>query len=387
MHAAPTVDRPASDDQARSSRRADRFAARAVLWDESTLPRVRECGAVGVMPGGGIAVRVSGAVADGTRRAGFAGLSTCGSTWACPCCSAKIATHRALELGAAVAQWHAWGGQVVMVTLTQRHHRGQALADLWDVNGYAWGKVTSGRGWKGDQASYGIAGWVRVVEVTHGAHGWHVHVHALLFLDAGMALDGFDPRGLGVSMFRRWRDALVRKDQDAPLKDSGGLDVRTVGRGDAVQLGDYFTKATYTSRTDESGVGFEVAAGSQKTARHGNRTPFAILADVVALGEVDDLALWHEWEAGSHGRRQLTWARGFRAQVLMTEAELSDQEVVDRDEGGEDAVCIPASGVRRLSALRAHGRVSDAAEADDDGTALRRLLDELGIDWRWPDER
>ena len=35
----------------------------------------------------------------------YAGLTTCGSIWACPVCSAKIRNTRALEISAATAAW------------------------------------------------------------------------------------------------------------------------------------------------------------------------------------------------------------------------------------------------------------------------------------------
>ncbi|WP_285250871.1 hypothetical protein [Pseudarthrobacter sp. fls2-241-R2A-168] len=49
-----------------------------------------------------MAVKLSGSGAD--KKAGFSGMATCGSTWACPVCSAKIAATRALDLAAADAQ-------------------------------------------------------------------------------------------------------------------------------------------------------------------------------------------------------------------------------------------------------------------------------------------
>ncbi len=380
MHAPSTVEPPPDTGKPdRQQRAADRYAARHTLWDESTLPRLRECGAVGVLPGGSVALKASGTVADGSRRGGFGGLSTCGSTWACPVCSAKIATHRAVELGAAVQSWQDQGGRVAMVTLTQRHDAGQALADLWDALGYAWGKVTSGRRWIAEQAEYGLDGWVRVVEATHGANGWHVHVHALLFLDSGDQAP--DVRHLGAQLFTRWAKALVRKGMRAPLAGSGGLDVRLVSAGDAGVLGDYFTKSTY--RVDAAGAGFEVAAGTMKRARMGNRTPFAILADVVTLGLADDLALWHEWEKGSHGRRQLTWSRGMRAKLLDV-AELTDQEVAELDQGGAVVALVTADGWRRLCALRLDGALKLALQLDDSGFAALWLLDANGIDWHSP---
>jgi len=56
---------------------------------------------VAITVGGSVAVRVSGGVG------GFAGLSTCGSVWACGVCNAKIMARRQLEIGAGVEGWEA----------------------------------------------------------------------------------------------------------------------------------------------------------------------------------------------------------------------------------------------------------------------------------------
>src|SRR5450830_1322733 len=83
----------------RSDLRKRRYLGREVNWGESRLKRCRDCGRVAITVGGSVAVRVSGGVG------GFAGLSTCGSVWACGVCNAKIMARRQLEIGAAVEVW------------------------------------------------------------------------------------------------------------------------------------------------------------------------------------------------------------------------------------------------------------------------------------------
>ncbi len=346
----------------RKSSRSDQFAARRALWVWSSLARVRSCGHHGVMPDGNVAIKVS-VTSDGSK-AGFAGLATCGSTWACPVCAQKIACRRAVDLAKAVAAWHVLGGRVLMVTLTMRHRRGQALADLWDALSFAWGRVTSGRGWVRDQALFGTViprivktgarkgqtvqetriGFARVVETTHGKNGWHVHVHALLFVRGDVAVESLP--SLADSMFSRWLPALVTKGLTAPAL-AHGVDVRLVGVGDALLLGDYFSKSVYTADK----AGWELAGGANKKAGNGNRTPFQILADVVAGGDADDLAIWWEWEKGSHNRKQLTWSAGLR-ELLALDAELTDEEIIEDDLGGDVVVTVSAeqwAGIRDMA--------------------------------------
>lgn len=343
---------PVKKTDSRLSRRSSVYSARRILWDLSSVSRVRVCGHHGILPDGNVAVKLSGTGTD--RRAGFAGIATCGSTWACPVCSQKIATVRAADLAGAVAAWHETNGRVLMLTLTMRHKKGQRLADLWDSLSHAWGKVTSGRGWVADQAHFGTViprtiktgkdkgqvrreqriGFARVVETTHGENGWHVHVHALLFVN-GSVTDK-DAAMLADSMFGRWVPALVSKGLTAPSL-AHGVDVKLVGVADALLLGDYFSKNTYTAEK----AGWEVAGGSGKKAGYGNRTPFQILADVVKDGDADDLALWWEWEKASHGRRQLTWSAGLR-DFLALGTEKTDEEITEEELGGDVVLTLDA---------------------------------------------
>jgi hypothetical protein len=297
-------------------------------------------------------VKLTGSGAD--SKAGFSGLATCGSTWACPVCSAKIGRRRAADVSSAVAGWQSQGHKVVMVTLTMRHRRGQRLADLWDSLSYAWGRVTSGRAWTEDCARFGAViprqiktgkragqtdyspriGFARVVETTHGAKGWHVHVHALMFVSGDVAETSLGM--LAESMYGRWAAALVDRGLTSPVPEHG-VDVRVVAQGDGGALGKYFSKNVFTADK----AGFEVAGGSNKKARNGNRTPFQILADVLEVGDADDLAIWWEWEEASHNRRQLTWSAGLREYLALGE-EMTDEEAAAEELGGEVVLMLSA---------------------------------------------
>ena len=134
------------------------------------LDRLRACGHTAV-DGSGVMVRMTPGSSGSSCRAGFAGLATCGSVWACPVCAAKVAAERAGELGAVLTAAGEAGHQVAMVTLTVRHRQGQSLRQVWGAVTKGWSRVTSGKAWRSDQRRYGVQGWARAVEVTHGAHG------------------------------------------------------------------------------------------------------------------------------------------------------------------------------------------------------------------------
>jgi hypothetical protein len=351
------------------ARRA-RYGRRGLLWDVSSLERVRKCGRVSVLPGGAVAVRLRGGVA------GFAGLATCGSVWSDPVCNAKVMARRAVEVGAAVATAQARGMHVVFATFTMRHHKGQALVGLWTALASGWAKVTSGAEWVKDKGRWQIRGWLRVVEVTHGANGWHVHVHVLLFLEGKPSEDAV--QALHGRMFARWSRSLERQGLRAPLMI--GQDAHLVTGAADKHLAEYFTKATDARR-----IGLEVTQTQSKAARgrHSTRTPWGLLDDVQNLGLVDSLALWHEWEQGSKGRKQLTWSVGFRKELGLL-AEETDEDIAGQEHGSadDDLVLIEAEGWRHLTLVPVDLADLLTVTQGQGLAGLRRFLDVRGIPYR-----
>jgi hypothetical protein len=378
-----------ADAEAAGQRRRDRWAARAMLWQASSLKSVRCCGRLlhndGIGdPDDGQGVTVRRREVDGRMVASFGGLVTCGSVWACPRCSAVIARTRAEEIGGAVRECYRRGGQVYLMTLTLRHSRRDRLADMWDALASGWRSAFGSRGWTGqkprvdqrrgkavrigeligDAECFDIAGLTRVVETTYGSpaeggHGWHLHVHALVFcassLTSGLAdelppwlpaihnRDWLARNIFAARVHSRWSAGIGRAGYRLP--GAVAVDVREISDDGAEYLGKYLSKATYDAA---SKIGIEVAAGQvSKTARLArNRTPFGVLADLVSSvdargfgvrtprrwsvveagdgdwavidaesGEVltvtppGEWAIWHEWEQASKGRRQVTWSR------------------------------------------------------------------------------
>lgn len=415
-----------SDQQviARRSGRAARFISRRFLHFNSSLHRLRFCGidpvqakgsafkgdkfAPGETPGGHVTVKASGS--GKSRRAGYGSLQVCGSVWSCPVCSHKINAVRAADIAAAVAAWHnplgpvprQGPGRVVFLTLTMRHRKGQDLDVLWTSGiSAAWGAATSGRAWVGDQSDYGVMiprlvktgkragevvrsmriGYARVVETTWGASGWHVHVHALLFVRRDIT--GREAVALGDSMFGRWSASLVAAGFDAPSLEHG-VDVKLIGPHDANKVADYFSKNTFGGLAQAGRVGWEAAGGTGKSGRRGNRTPFRILQDLCSGEDYPlferDVDLWWEWEQASKGKRQLTWSPWLRP-YLELELELTDEEIAASELGGETVLRLRPDQFDAVVSVGAH-ELLDAVESDDDMTAAYAWLDEhLGY-WR-----
>lgn len=372
------------DPQARKdARRCDRMMARHDLRSFTGIPRVATCGAVAV--GNAVVFRKQG------DSAGIAGLAVCGSTWVCPQCSARIAEHRRQDLHALLLAHRGRAGRALFLTLTMRHRKGQQLAELWDALMKAWERVQGHRVWR-ETIRPQLSGTARVTEVTNGEKGWHTHLHVLLFVDPSKsgtteAMTSLAAQWSSV-LFFRWSSALEALGYSAV---PAAQDLRVLTGDPADTMADYFSKAT-----------FELARGDLKDAKFGNRTPFAILRDLLAVPRVDgqldlthptvrrDLKLWREWEQASKGRRQWGWSKGLRAELLPLVDELTDDDIVDDDLMGEDVVQVanhvwslhlkrfPMRQVRLLEVIEFAKTVEMAREL------VGQMLDSWLVPWEMP---
>ena len=249
-------------------------------------------------------------------RASLGGLQTCGSSWDCPVCAAKIAARRTMEVGAEVEVHQRAGGVPVLLTLTVRHHLHQRLADLLPAMAMALSRMKAHRRYKKLMAAHGCIGETRALEVTHGENGWHPHVHTILYLSNLPDLAAFEAEVRAL-----WEWAVVRAGL-AEVNEHGVLAEVVDDKGHVV--GRYFGKAaTNWTAADE------LARANTKQGRAGGRTPFALLADSLA-GDREAGRLFREYSDAFHGRNQLTRSPGLRERLLADwtdTADTTDEEV------------------------------------------------------------
>jgi len=200
-----------------------------------------------------------------TQSAHFGGLIVCGSIWQCPACAAKVSERRREELTEAVKRWHAepHSGNVILVTLTLRHHKNESLRALAESLREAWRQVKQGAGWKSFQENFGVVGLITALEITHGRSGWHPHLHALIFVQPGLQLGKFT-----FALKKRWLMALERLGADATWEH--GCDVRAA-RSD---IADYVAK---WGREPKWTVAHELAKAVSKKGRDNGQTPLDLL--------------------------------------------------------------------------------------------------------------
>lgn len=248
----------------------------------------------------------------------YSGLQTCGSVWACPVCSAKIAERRRAEIVAAMAAHKAAGGRMNLLTLTAPHQRVDLLSDLLAKQAVALKKMFSDKTVRKVFKEMGIVGQIRALEVTHGRksdrnNGWHPHYHLLLFSGVGVALDAFSTHQVKQwtnRLYERWVACCLGAGLGAPSYEHG------------LKLDDGSKAAKYVAKW---GLEDEMTKGHTKKAINGE-TPFDFLRAYLAdRTDKQAGALFKEFAETFKGKRQLHWSPGLKKRFAIGEA--SDEEL------------------------------------------------------------
>lgn len=248
----------------------------------------------------------------------YSGLQTCGSVWACPVCSAKIAERRRAEIIAAMAAHKAAGGCMNLLTLTAPHQRVDQLGDLLKKQALALKKMFADRSVRNVFADMGILGQIRALEVTHGRlsefnNGWHPHHHILLFAGSGVDLARFDGPQMhdwAVKLYLRWQACC----------EGAGLGTPSFAHG--LKLDDGSKAANYVAKW---GLEDEMTKGHTKKAINGE-TPFDFLRSYLVDGTDKQAgALFKEFAETFKGKQQLRWSPGLKKRFAIGES--SDEEL------------------------------------------------------------
>ncbi|MBK3582589.1 protein rep [Streptomyces sp. MBT57] len=359
------------------------FEMREALRAGSGLERLEKCG-ISVLAGG-----VTPTLRNG--RAGFAGVVTCGSVHVCPCCSTSIRRVRQDELDQVGEFWECQSCGLVMMTLTMRHYERDTLEDLEQKQRAAWKAgfgMNAGRQWRDAKREFGVRGFIRAWEVTHGeAHGWHAHYHVLLFLARPLATD--DVVRLQHLAFEVWSTALVSVGARMPVEVSEKDGKPVAVKIDAPDRGESGKLARYLMKGQDGktrwGIAAELTRQDIKQGQGGHRTPFEIARDAIA-GDARSWELWREFVQTATGVRSLYWSNGLRkllAEMGFELDERNDQDVAAEEaSAGQPLACIPASTWYRHIA-RHKGRPLALLKAAERGgvRAIRTLVESWGLLW------
>lgn len=271
----------------------------------------------------------------------YRGLMICASVWACPVCSAKIAERRRAELEEAITRHLASGGAVYHMLLTVKHQRkDKPLALVGDLL-EAFRLLCSGK-YRLSALVPGYMGFVRSLEVTHGDHGWHPHLHVLVFTSAPLdhqALDLVEHK-----IWAKWEARVQKVTGRLPSRKAfsfagairGSFEEKhlRLERGEVEHVcpvTGYVTKFGADREIEEIvkqrrwGASDELTKGHLKTAGRGGRSPWQLLADFQA-GDVHAGMLWKEFVVAFKGRAQLYWSQGLRERLGL-DTEQNDEEI------------------------------------------------------------
>ena len=244
-----------------------------------------------------------------SSKAHYSGLQTCGSVWVCPVCASKTSEKRRLELSNGTDQWIKMGGEILLVTFTFPHSKGDSLKELLTKQALAF-KYFKGRSayTKHIRSEYEIKGTIKSLETTHSdANGWHPHVHELWFVKRGFSI---------VKLRKQVYAAWARACEDA------GLGRPSIANGVDIKSGDF--AANYVAKW---GLDYEIAKAHIKKGKSKiSKTPFQLL-DEYDQGDSRAGALFREYAEAFKGKRQLFWSRGLKA--FFNIEQKSDKELLE----------------------------------------------------------
>lgn len=236
----------------------------------------------------------------------YTGVMACGSVWSCPICRQKILAGRRDDISQALES----GLTPVMVTVTLQHTRQDSLTVLMDALNKALRRLKSGRWYQDFKSRYGVVASVTTLEIRWSrSSGWHPHKHMILFCDVDQVTDD-DADLIQRDLTGRYAHLLSLSGHYA--SQYHGIDVR-VG-DDAV--GDYLTKDTWT-------LAHEMSSTDTKNSDF-SLSPFN-LAYMATEGDGHAWHLWMEYIKSTHGKRQISWSRG--GKDLLGVTDLSDEDL------------------------------------------------------------
>lgn len=303
----------------------DRLDLQDKLRRFTSSKRLRGCGCWRIDGGKDVEQHV-GTTEDGERVSYLTNVQRCGSPWICPTCGPKIRQQRAGEIETAALAHIEQGGALYTMIVTLPHNAPDWLSVTWDVLAQGYRRMMGGRGWRRDRETYGIEGYIRADEVTHGVNGWHPHAHPLLFT-AGSLSDN-ELEALADNLHGRWSRYVQRRGFRAPARHLCALAPVRSREGIAA----YIVKAGLDGQDHAKRLGLEMARGDLKRGeRDGVKRTESVweIAERAAAGSERDRELWREYERDSKGKWPVRWSRGLKARYGIGEA--SDEELAAKE--------------------------------------------------------
>lgn len=368
-------------------RRKDRFAdyrklghAQKILFQADVknkggnIHRTRLCNAARAYNAESITLKISSNPAAGGAK--LSGVQTCGSIWACPVCSKKIAAKRGAEIARAIDYMSEAGNVPIMVTNTARHHAGMSLDEFKTKFKQAHRYFVQHRRWRDLKAKFGIQHSIKAVEGTYGLeHGWHYHQHAILFLNADILKSSADV------VFSTW--VLAARKLWLHCLNRVGLD--GIGEIAFDVQADHDVKKSYLAKLgledETSSLDHELSAGHNKTS--GGAKIWQILQK---SWEGDELysKLYVEWVQAMSGDQWLVFSDGLKE--LCGIEEVTDEEASIFDGIEEEIYYEPLLEIsdEEIAPVRKLQKVAELLELAAETRSKQAVIDwltALEIEW------
>jgi hypothetical protein len=255
------------------------------------------------------------------KSAFYQNLVQCSRVWTCPHCAARITEKRRAELASFI---YTVPYRRVLVTYTLRHSITDKLDRVFNGLKSAYRHFKAGRNFQAIKDDYGWVGSIRSYEFTHGANGWHPHIHELALVRADITDEQLAQ--LDFDLHKMWLNSLGVKGFDANWEH--GLNVKT----DSDDIDLYVAKYGHEPK-DSWSVSREVTKATAKNARQDGRTPFALLEDY-GRGDRQAGALFVEYANATKDSHQLEYSKGLR-DLLKLGDEKTDEEIIESPEPAE----------------------------------------------------
>ena len=210
-----------------------------------------------------------------------------------------------------------------MLTLTFRHTKADRLDDLIKSFFSALDFYFFNRSfWREYKKKIGLVHFIKVLEVTHGENGWHIHLHILLLVNS-VDLDTGEWKipPIDAEILPYWKEACSVAGLGIP--DEHG-----------VKISSHEAISTYIAKW---GLESELTKQHMKKGRSGNLTPFDLARKCELENDIRSGELFQEYYRSFKGRRQMVKSRGFNKFFELDE-EKTDDELAN--ESTEDAVLI-----------------------------------------------
>lgn len=282
------------------------------------------------------AATVSGIYVPATQSGVLAGVKRCKSVWACPLCASQITEKRRAELHEGLHAWRnseTFNGRVVMLTYTFRHDAQMPLRWMVAALNKAFRAMKQPGSYGRLLERYGVAGSVAAREVKHSMlHGWHPHIHELLFVPAGV-----DIVALERELRAMWETAAAKVGLSM---NQHGFKLDDCDQHVADYVAKYGTEPAWTEAEELSKWHLK-RRGSSVRQPDEHYTPFQLLR-FYHEGDEEAGKLFAEYAVAFYRRAQIRWKPGFREYLGLREEKTDEACVTEHEEVGQVLVVLDA---------------------------------------------